>query len=497
MPAKRALFAAMTLVLAVAVPVRGATLPTIEQIDIYPMGWGSNPGPLVPFADRVFFYANDNVYGSELWRTDGAPDVNHVGSELACNVRSDSSGMEGSNPTNLIVLGDWLYFQASDGTNGYELYRTNGDIDGCSILAINPGGDASISNPAVAGDQLWFSADDGSHGAEPWMTDNSSPALVENINPTGSSDPGGFTKLGSYVYFAADDGAHGREVWRSDGTTATLFWDVNDGAASSNPRDFIAVGNTLYFTVDTATQGAELAQIAVDGYHGVVDIVSGVDGSGPANYTNFNGRLYFTAYTPESGTEIWRFTSDGLVMNRVTDINVGGSGSYPQGLASFGDWLYFQADDGSHGYELWRTNGTTTEMVKDINEGSNSGYPYGMTSHLGVLYFQAYSGTLWTIYQTTGSAASTVEAVQLIGTNPAAGCECYKPIVFLGDRLFTYLYNDVYGWEPAFFDPLLPSTNRDGSSTPLILVFGAALTAAAALTLRRVTRVPSVKTWHQ
>jgi hypothetical protein len=44
--------------------------------------------------------------------------------------------------------------------------------------------------------------------------------------------------------------------------------------------------------------------------------------------------------------------------------------------------------------------------------------------------------------------------------------------------------NAEYGYEVAFFDPLLPSTNRNGSGLTLVLITGAALTAAASVSLR-------------
>jgi hypothetical protein len=54
----------------------------------------------------------------------------------------------------------------------------------------------------------------------------------------------------------------------------------------------------------------------------------------------------------------------------------------------------------------------------------------------------------------------------------------------LGDRIFTYLSTTEGGNEVAFVDPLLPSTNRDGSGLSTALILGAALTAAAGLTMR-------------
>ena len=122
--------------------------------------------------------------------------------------------------------------------------------------------------------------------------------------------------------------------------------------------------------------------------------------------------------------------------------------------------------------------------MKDILPGADSGYPFGFVERDGVIFFQASTGPTWTIFQTTGTTESIVEAVTGTGTNPYIGCECDSPVVFAGDRAFTYSSNDEYGFEVAFFDPLLPSTNRDGSGPSTALIIGAALTAAAGITLR-------------
>jgi ELWxxDGT repeat protein len=181
--------------------------------------------------------------------------------------------------------------------------------------------------------------------------------------------------------------------------------------------------------------------------------------------------------------ELWSLNeTDGLEI--VSDITPGINSSSPQQLRAIGDWLYFTANAGAVGYELWRSNGTTTEMVIDILPGSDGAYPFGFVEHDGVIFFSASNDSTTTLFQTTGTAASTVEAVTTTGTNPYVGCECPTPIVFLGDRAFTYMGNTEYGYEVAFFDPLLPSTNRDGSGLPLMLIMGAALTAAASVSLR-------------
>jgi hypothetical protein len=482
MPAKRSLTLALALLLAVALPVRGATVPVLQQIDLQPGAASSGPGELISFKDRVYFSGDDGTHGQELWRTDGAADATHTGTELVCDLFSTPG--YGSHPRNLTVLGNWLYFIADAGIARNRLYRTSGAVNSCELVSDD--GDYGFTEQLkVVGDQLWFGVYL-TDGLEPAMTTAAgTPSTVFNINPSGNSYPTEFTKLGSYVYFAATDGVTGQELWRSTGTGAELVANINVGGAGSEPRELIAVGDTLYFTAYTNGIGTELMHANASGYGGAFDIAVGSEFSSNPNYlTNFKGQLYFSASTPANGYELWRVTSNGTAVERITDINQGAETSDPQFLTPIGDWLYFRANDGTHGSELWRTNGTTTEMVKDILAGTDDGYPFGFVERNGVIFFQAYTGTEWTIMQTTGTAASTIAAVASSGTNPFIGCECYTPVVFVGDRLFTRMGNDEYGYEVAFLDPLLPSTNRDGSGLTTALLIGAALTAAAGLTLR-------------
>jgi len=482
MPAKRSLTLALALLLTVALPVRGATVPVLQQIDLRPGTDGSGPSDLVSFKDRVYFAANDGTHGQELWRTDGAADASHTGTELVCDLRP-GDGL-GSYPSNLTVLGDWLYFKAEAGIARYRLYRTNGAVDSCEL--VTDVGDYGWTQLRAVGDQLWFGAYGATGGLEPTVaTVATTPAMVLDINPSGNSNPSGFTRLGSYVYFSADNGSDGYELWKSNGSGATMVANINDTAGQgSDPNSLLAVGNTLYFTAYDQSGGRELMHATASGYTGYFDINAGLDSSTLNYLTNFKGQLYFTAFTPDAGNELWRVNSSGTAVERVADINPGTGSSSPIFLTPIDDWLYFNATDGAQGQELWRTNGTTTELVKDISAGASDSYPFGFTERNGVIYFQAYTGSVWTIFQTTGTEASTVEAVTYTGTNPYIGCECDSPVAFAGDRAFSYMGNNEFGGEVAFFDLSLPGTNRDGSGLFTALLIGAALTAAAGLTLR-------------
>ncbi len=108
---------------------------------------------------------------------------------------------------------------------------------------------------------LYFTSDDGTNGKELWSSDGAKlgTRMVKDINPWGSSNPRYLTVMDGNLYFQANDGLLGIELWRSDGTEGGTFM-VSDiyPASSSNPSHLFAVGGLLYFQANDGMGGIEL-----------------------------------------------------------------------------------------------------------------------------------------------------------------------------------------------------------------------------------------------
>ena len=75
----------------------------------------SNPNELTAVGNMLFFLATDGVHGEELWMSDGSAS----GTVL---VKDINSGSNSCSADELTVVGSIVFFRATDGTNGYELW---------------------------------------------------------------------------------------------------------------------------------------------------------------------------------------------------------------------------------------------------------------------------------------------------------------------------------------------------------------------------------------
>ena len=91
--------------------------------DIQPGSIGSLPADLATVGGSVYFKANDGTNGSELWKSDGTLE----GTVLVKDIRPGASN---SLPRLLSNVGGTLYFSAHDGTNGNELWKSDGTPEG-------------------------------------------------------------------------------------------------------------------------------------------------------------------------------------------------------------------------------------------------------------------------------------------------------------------------------------------------------------------------------
>ncbi|MBM7117763.1 ELWxxDGT repeat protein [Archangium primigenium] len=392
--------------------------------DINPRTASANPRELTNIQGTVYFSASDGMTGSELWKSDGTA----AGTVLLKDIHP---GPGDSAPRNLINVNGTLYFSATNGIHGHELWKSDGTAAGTVLVQdIFPGADGSDPNQLTdVNGTLFFSATNGTHGYEVWKSDGTAAGtvLLKDIFPGQvHSSPSSLTNVNGTLFFSALDDVNGQGLWKSDGTAAgtVLVKDINPSANYSNSHSLTNVNGMLYFSAEDGVHGMELwkSDGTAAGTVLVQDIFPGSFNGNPRGLTNVQGTLYFSASDDSTNRELWK--SDGTAAGtvRVKDIRPGGAGASPEFLTHVNGMLYFSAEDGVNGRELWKSDGTTagTVLVQDIVMGSGSSTPEELKNVNGTLYFTIRTASRWELWKSDGTAAGTIlfKALSPIGSGP-------------------------------------------------------------------------------
>src|SRR5262245_24558144 len=170
----------------------GTEAGTVLVKEIWPGSTGSFPDSLVDVDGTLFFTAGDGVAGRELWKSDGTK----AGTVRVKDIRP---GPLGSSPGGLVDANGTLFFMADDGVTGQGLWKSDGTEAGTTLVAdIAPGPGSPFPAAGVtltnANGTVFFLADDGTTGIEVWRSDGTmdGTTLVKDIAPgPGSSFPTG------------------------------------------------------------------------------------------------------------------------------------------------------------------------------------------------------------------------------------------------------------------------------------------------------------------
>lgn len=422
--------------------------------------FGSTPSNLVGLGDNLYFTANDGIHGKELWRT------NSVGVSMVSDLMPDEAS---SNPAELTVFRNMLYFVATT-SQGRSLWKTTRGTfgDETTLAHANLRGNFDPKSLTVVGDSLYFTATTLAAGRELWrISKTGDVSRVKDIRPgSSSSSPANLLAVGNQLYFTANDGINGTELWVSKGTSATTHLVVNlrSGSTGSDPKYLTEVNGKVFFQANNGTSGIELFKS--DGTIAGTGLVRDIRTSGnssPTELTRVGNWLYFTADDGASGRELWKSNGTTVGTFRVSDIAPGSPSSLPSQLTNLNGTLFFQATSSAGDTELWKSDGThaTTSIVRNINT-SGSSIPISLTNIAGFLYFSASDGTrgheLW---KSDGTSAGTV-----LLKNLEQGSRSSFPssIVRVQNRVYVTADTEKFGRE-IYVDDLFDFTDASDSYT--------------------------------
>ncbi len=233
------------------VPV-GSGGVTEMVVDIYPVN-SDDPSNLTVYNNRLYFSAYDAAHGSygpELWVTDGTAGGTSLVKDINTLTYDTGSGLEyyGSNPANLTVFNNLLYFAAYDAINNREIWSTSGSEAGTNIaMNINPviiidSSSTYGSNPnnfTIYNGRLYFTADDGTNGIELWSTNGTEYGYIDlnagsnGTNSFASFDNRPMTVYKGKLYFYTGTTYNDGKFWVTDGTlNGTIKLADAEGVAS-------------------------------------------------------------------------------------------------------------------------------------------------------------------------------------------------------------------------------------------------------------------------
>ena len=358
-------------------------------------------------------------------------------------------------------------FAANDGSNGSELWVTDGTAVGTSMVKdINPGtfvsGGLTLGNSSgsanfttAANGRTLFTATTATEGNELWVTDGTAAgtSMLVDINPgTAGSSAGGFFRLiDGRLLFGAISGTIGRELWITDGTTSgtSLVSEIRPGTGGGlgygGMSGGVALGNGKVVFTPYSNPEPWVTDGTAAGTYLLAEIRPGIIyGSNPSSITAIGGgRALFSANNVVNGTELWITDGTSVGTSMLVDLNPGPAASAPQGFTAVpgGRFVFSATGPGTVGRELWVTDLTSagTSQLLDIFPGTTIRYgaPYansGSPSFVGRLndgraLFAATDGTvgreLW-VTDGTGIGTSLVKDINpftsfnVIGAQPRA-----------------------------------------------------------------------------
>lgn len=269
--------------------------PTIAR-DINPGRRASDPTQFTVVGNSLFFIASDPT-GRSLWRADGRnqAQLGTLGSVKKVNLdRNLEFGADANLVAGRFNNEDVLYFVASTGDGQAALWRTNGlgTTEQIFTLASAEGEQGlSISGqPVNVNNTLYFVAT----GRELVLDQNGNPVLDDRGNPTSRS----------------------RTVLYQSNGSASGTVPVSGLSNLDRIGELTAIGNTLYFAgadglLEVGGIGEEVWRITSPGAAPeAIDVVQGGGGSTPTNFfgvTNQSGQtdVYFVVQGSGGVDQLW------------------------------------------------------------------------------------------------------------------------------------------------------------------------------------------------
>ncbi len=397
-----------------------------------------NPSYFYPCNGKTFFFYSDgvSVSGYEPWVTDGTS----AGTMMIKNINSGASNSVASNGAqDCFCYNNKIYFSANDGTNGTELWVSDGTSAGTMMVKdINVGSGSSVlSAGAMYGfvlynSELYFLAKS-STAPELWHTDGTTTGTLQVANPSGLSAIWSTSVLSVHnnmLYFLGTYNSQNNSLMKSDGTTngtvlvgnnfptsgftpqmgsmkslgteAIFNYNIvtrdgiykTDGTSISLIKDSMSFGSRVILGSNILFRSAGLW--ITDGTTGGTLQLNAV--SGPSFSPVINGKVYFSSL----GNNIWE--TDGTVSGTSQIATI----STVMDFTELNGELFFMAKNSANGnrIELFKL-GTTTGISDLADNNFIAVYPNPASQQL-FIELSDYKNTTAEIFNMQGQLLQSI-----------------------------------------------------------------------------------------
>lgn len=444
---------------------------------------------LVAFNGFVYFVADDDVHGNELWRTDGTNEGTALVSDIYPGLPNTSS-----TPHRLTVAGDRLFFNAYNATT--QSPETLYYIDAAAPTTVKLANARRVDNgsltPAVG---PIFGAPNGRvvigrllgeaqnccysvFALPPGGTVLETISVgAEDVNLNSLFSPS--ATAGGWTYYSRSNTnkspGEGAELWRTNGSITEAVANIYPGNSGSSPSAFVATSDRVYFTADDGTHGRELwvtnpANKADT--HIVHEHVPGTGGTtinDPGQVANGNVLYYVPANDPVTGAEVWRTDGTEAGTRVVKDITPGPGGFSQPTLFAFRGGVGIL-----RGADIYASSDGTDAGTSRLGAVDGDGYGANTPVVLGDRAYFAGGFTPFgqALWRTDGSPAGTfgLSTAGFEGTGATSGNPFVQSLAVLGSKLVFFgrdpSTNDSGAVKLFVIDTTLPDEVRQTTPPP-------------------------------
>jgi ELWxxDGT repeat protein len=357
---------------------------------------GTAIGNLCVYNNKLFFYT-DAINGAQLWSYDAG------GPSLVYNMHLSNKFAQMFAPLSfvpwILPVNGKLYYSANNDTTGIELWSYDGSTNPKLVHDIEPGlGNANVGGFITVQNKLYFNATTSLNGRELWEYDPAANVTlrISDLMPgVGDGAIGPQLSFNNKVYFSGRTSATGQELYVYDPVTKNinLAADINPGPGLGGPLNLTPYNDKLYFTATEPNYGRELYSYdSTSGFKRLTDIkpgpIDGIDGCNTCTGL-YNNAFYFNSIDVNGGyTNIYKYD---LINNIATKLH--GDFAYSVTFMTvYNGKLYFdgRSKNPDTGDELWCYDGLHDPyLAADIWPGPGTGTPGYLTVYNGSLYFAA------------------------------------------------------------------------------------------------------------